>query len=340
MRLSRFIVRRLLLVIPVLLGVSIFIFTLTRLTGDPVAAYVNDKMSLAQVEQVRAQYHLNDPLPQQYLYWLEGIVQGDWGWSKTASMPVLDAIQYYLPATFELAVISILIAVIVGIALGTRSAIQKNKPFDHTTRLISLVGVSIPVFWLGLLLLQLFYFELNLFPVRGRVSDIFIISNIMPDGPTGFFTIDALLAGNIALFGDVLWHLTLPAVTLSFGSIAVILRMQRNSMLEVLSLDYIKTARAKGLDESIVINKHARRNALIPTTTVVGLSFGSLLGGAVLTESIFSWPGLGRWSANSITRMDSASILGFCLIVAFIYVMVNLIVDVLYAYLDPRVRLG
>ena len=340
MRLSRYIIRRLLLVIPVLLGVSIFIFTLTRLTGDPVAAYVNEKMSYEQIEMVREQYHLNDPLPQQYLYWLEGIVQGDWGWSRTAAMPVLDAVQYYLPATFELAVISILIAVVVGIALGTRSAIKKNKPFDHATRVISLIGVSIPVFWLGLLLLQLFYFELNLFPVKGRVSEMYIISGSLPDGPTGFYIIDSLLAGNLTLFGDVLWHLALPAITLSFGSIAVILRMQRNSMLEVLGLDYIKTARAKGLDEATVINKHARRNALIPTTTVVGLSFGALLGGAVLTESIFSWPGLGRWSAASITRMDSASILGFCLIVAFIYVMVNLIVDVLYAYLDPRVRLG
>jgi peptide/nickel transport system permease protein len=340
MRLSRYILRRLLLVIPVLLGVSIFIFALTRLTGDPVAAYVNEKMTSAQIEQVREQYHLNDPLPQQFLYWLEGIVQGDWGWSRTAAMPVTDAIQYYFPATFELAVVAILIGVVVGIFLGTRSAIKKNKPFDHATRIISLIGVSIPVFWLGLLLLQIFYGELNMFPIKGRVSESYIISGTMPNGPSGFYLIDSLAAGNLVLFGDVLWHLVLPAVTLAFGSIAVILRMQRNSMLEVLSLDYIKTARAKGLDESTVINKHARRNAMIPTTTVVGLSFGSLLGGAVLTESIFSWPGLGRWSASSITRMDSASILGFCLLVAFIYVMVNLIVDVLYAYLDPRVRLG
>lgn len=340
MRLARYILRRLLLVIPVLLGVSIFVFTLTRLTGDPVAAYVNEKMSYAQIEMVREQYHLNDPLPQQYLYWLDGIIKGDWGWSKTAAMPVLDAIQTFFPATFELAVISIVISVVVGIFLGTLSAIRKNKPFDHCTRIVSLVGVSIPVFWLGLLLLQFFYYQLDLFPVGGRVDDIYIILGQVPKGPTGFLLVDSLLAGNFRLFTDVIWHLILPAVTLSFGTIAVVLRMQRNSMLEVLGLDYIKTARAKGLDESTVINKHARRNALIPTTTVVGLSFGALLGGAVLTESIFSWPGLGRWSANSITRMDSASILGFCLIVAFIYVIVNLVVDILYAYLDPRVRLG
>ena len=246
MRLSRYILRRLLLVIPVLLGVSIFIFALTRLTGDPVSAYVNEKMTSAQIEQVREQYHLNDPLPQQFLYWLEGIVQGDWGWSRTAAMPVTDAIQYYFPATFELAVVAILIGVVVGIFLGTRSAIKKNKPFDHATRIISLIGVSIPVFWLGLLLLQIFYGELNMFPIKGRVSESYIISGTMPNGPSGFYLIDSLAAGNLVLFGDVLWHLVLPAVTLAFGSIAVILRMQRNSMLEVLSLDYIKTAQ-KGL---------------------------------------------------------------------------------------------
>jgi peptide/nickel transport system permease protein len=157
---------------------------------------------------------------------------------------------------------------------------------------------------------------------------------------TGFYTIDSLAIGNIQLFGDVVWHLILPAVTLAFGTIALILRIQRNSMLEVMGLDYVKTARAKGLPEKTVIRKHARKNALIPTTTVVGLAFGALLGGAVLTESIFAWPGLGRWSASSIQRMDTASILGFCLFIGFVYVMANLIVDIMYAYLDPRVKLG
>lgn len=340
MRLSRYILRRLLLLIPVLLGVSMIVFALTRLTGDPVAAYVNDRMSLERIEQVREQYRLDDPLPQQYLAWLEGIVKGDWGWSETAAMPVLDAIQYYFPATLELAGVSIILSVVIGVFIGTRSAVLKNRSFDHAARVISLFGVSIPIFWLGLLLIQLFYVELDMFPVAGRVSHMYILQNMIPDGPTGLYTIDALAAGNLALFGDVLWHLALPAITLSFGSIAVIMRLQRSSMLEVLGLDYIRTARAKGLDEPTVINKHARRNALIPTTTMVGLSFGAMLGGAVLTETIFSWPGLGRWSAASITRMDSASILGFCLIVTLIYVMVNLIVDILYAYLDPRVRLG
>jgi peptide/nickel transport system permease protein len=179
-----------------------------------------------------------------------------------------------------------------------------------------------------------------LFPYAGRLSESFIVAGTVPKGLTGFYLIDSLLLGNVSMFVDVLWHLVLPAVTLSLAGIAVLLRIQRNSMLEVLGLDYVKTARAKGLDEKKVINVHARKNALIPTTTVVGMAFGALLGGAVLTESIFSWPGLGKWSASSIGRMDTASILGFCLLVALIYVVVNLVVDIIYAYLDPRVRLG
>jgi peptide/nickel transport system permease protein len=268
------------------------------------------------------------------------MVHGDWGWSRTAAMPVTSAIIYFFPATFELALVSMIISISVGVWLGTKSAIKKNKPFDHGTRVLSLIGVSLPVFLLGLLLLQLFYSQLHMFPINGRVSESFIVAGTVPNGLTGFYLVDSLLVGNLNLFVDVLWHLILPAVTLSLAGIAVILRIQRNSMLEVMSLDYVKTARAKGLSEKKVINVHARKNALIPTTTMIGIAFGGLLGGAVLTESIFSWPGLGKWSASSISRMDTASILGFCLLVAFIYVIVNLIVDVVYAYLDPRVRLG
>lgn len=329
------------MIIPVLIGVSIIIFTLTRMTGDPAAAYINEKMNNAQIADVYEKYHFNEPAYVQYMYWFNGILHMDWGWSKTASMPVTDAIAYYLPATFELAVTSMIIAIVVGIALGTTSAVKKNKPYDHSTRLVSLIGVSIPVFWLGLLLLVVFYNGLHIAPDGGRTSMSFVLAKVVPNQmSTGFYIVDSLAIGNMNLFADVVWHLILPAVTLSFASIALILRMQRNSMLEVLQLDYIKTARAKGLPEKAVIKKHARKNALIPTTTVVGLAFGTLLSGAVLTESIFSWPGLGRWSANSIKRMDTASILGFCLLIAFIYVIANLIVDIMYAYLDPRVKLG
>lgn len=340
MRLYRFVLRRLLLLVPVLLGVSLIVFTLTRLSGDPAAAYISDRMTPSQIAEVYERYHFNEDIWVQYFYWLDGIIHMDWGWSRVDGMPVTDAIVHHFPATFELAVASMLIGVILGIALGTTSAVRKNRPFDHTTRVISLIGVSIPVFWLGLLLISLFYSTLDLFPVGGRTSNSYIISKVVPyQMATGFYIYDSLAIGNIPLFLDVLWHLVLPAVTLSFGTIALVLRIQRNSMLEVLGLDYVKTARAKGLSEKVVIRKHARKNALIPTTTVVGLAFGALLGGAVLTESIFSWPGLGKWAASSITRLDTASILGFCLFIALIYVLANLIVDIMYAYLDPRVRL-
>lgn len=331
-----YIVKRLLLLIPVLIGVSIIIFTLTRMTGDPAAAYINDKMSQAQIDQIYEKYHFDEPVINQYWYWVQGIVQGDWGWSKTAVQPVTTAIRDRVPVTMELTIMSILIGVTIGVTLGTMTALRKDKVFDHTTRIVSLIGVSIPVFWLALILQYVFFYELRLFPAGGLYSIAFIgkIPHI-----TGFIMIDSLLVGNIPLFVNHVKHMLLPAITLSFGVIAILIRIQRNSMLEVLNLDYVKTARAKGLPEKKVINKHARRNALIPTTTVIGLSFGGSLGGAVLTESIFALPGLGRWSADSITRFDSTSVLGFVLFIAIVYVLVNLAVDVLYAYLDPRVRL-
>ncbi len=336
MRLMGYIVKRLLLLIPVLIGVSIIIFTLTRMTGDPAAAYINDKMSQAQIDQIYEKYHFDEPVINQYWYWVQGIVQGDWGWSKTAVQPVTTAIRDRVPVTMELTIMSILIGVTIGVTLGTMTALRKDKVFDHTTRIVSLIGVSIPVFWLALILQYVFFYELRLFPAGGLYSIAFIgkIPHI-----TGFIMIDSLLVGNIPLFVNHVKHMLLPAITLSFGVIAILIRIQRNSMLEVLNLDYVKTARAKGLPEKKVINKHARRNALIPTTTVIGLSFGGSLGGAVLTESIFALPGLGRWSADSITRFDSTSVLGFVLFIAIVYVLVNLAVDVLYAYLDPRVRL-
>ena len=337
MRMITYIVRRLLLLIPVLLGVSVFVFALTRLAGRPESAYITERMTDAQIQQILARYHFDAPIWDQYFYWLSGVVQFDWGYSRVASMPVTDAIIKYFPATFELTFISIVIAVIIGIYLGTLSAVRKDKPIDHATRIVALSGVSLPIFWLGLLLQLVFYRYLGLFPATGRISDKFIITGY-PHG-TGFLLFDSLAAGNFVVFGDVLSHIILPAVTLAFGTIAIITRIMRSSMLEVMNQDYVKTARAKGLPNKVVIRKHARRTALIPTTTVVGLSFGGLLGGAVLTESIFAWPGLGQWSAQAVLRNDTASVLGFVLLIAIIYVLANLVVDLMYAYLDPRVRL-
>lgn len=338
MRMRTYIARRLLLLIPVLLGVSILVFTLTRITGNPAAAYITEKTPPEAVEAIKEKLHLNDPVYVQYFFWLGSMLQGDWGISKVnANKPVTESIAEFFPATFELTMVSIIIAIVVGIALGTVSAVRRDKPIDHATRLMALSGVSLPVFVLALILQFIFYFHLGWFPYGGRISDQFIIQDWTQY--TNFYLIDSLLNGKIDLFADVAWHLVLPALTLAFGTIAIITRMMRSSMLEVLGQDYIKTARSKGLPEKTVIKKHARRNALIPTTTIIGLAFGGLLAGAVLTETIFVWPGLGTWSVSALLQNDWASILGFTILIAIVFVLANLIVDVLYAYLDPRVRL-
>jgi len=341
LKMKIYIIRRLLLLIPVLLGVSLIIFFLTHvLVGDPAAAYITEKMKPQDIEVIKERLHLNDPLYIQYWYWLSSMLQGDWGISKVnADKPVTESIVEFFPATFELSMVSMIIAIIVGIALGTVSAVKRDKPVDHATRIMALSGVSLPVFVLALILQFIFYSQLSWFPLEGRYGTNFAIDVASMQHYTNFYLIDTLLNGNFDMFLDVCWHLALPAFALSFGSIAIITRMMRSSMLEVLGQDYVKTARSKGLPEKVVIKKHARKNALIPTTTIIGLAFGGLLAGAVLTETIFDWPGLGRWSVSALLRNDWASIMGFVILIAIVYVLANLIVDLLYAYLDPRVRL-
>ena len=342
MKMWRYVERRLLLIIPVLIGVSIVVFMLTRLAGDPAAAYISDRHAGDPVyyDQVVKRLHLDEPYYVQYWYWLEALFQSDWGYAKTATMEVSEAIPYFFPATIELALFAMLMAILIGIPVGMASAVRRNKPYDHFTRVVSLIGVSIPIFWLGLILLNIFSYQLSWFPNGGRYDLQFSLDNEIPTDKTGLILVDSLLTGNVDLFVNGAWHLILPAICLAFGGIAIIMRIMRNSMLEVLNLDYIKTARAKGVPEKDVIKKHARKNAIIPTVTVIGLAFGGLLAGAVLTETIFAWPGLGRWSALAMINIDTAAIMGFCLLVAIVYLIVNLIVDVMYAWMDPRVRLG
>lgn len=349
MRLRDYIIRRLLLLIPVLIGVSIITFTLTRLVGDPAAIYIDERCSLnpSCVQGIYHRYGFDQPVPIQYLRYMEGLIQGDLGYSRTAALPVSEAIVKKFPATFELASSAMILAVLLGVPLGVISATWRDRPVDHVTRTFALAGVSIPVFWLGLMLKIVFYdkwreaFGYPLLPVTGRYSGtMYDLPNAAVPSVTNLYTVDAVLAGSWDGFFDAVTHLILPAVTLSYVTMALITRMMRSSMLEVLNQEYIKTARSKGLSEKVVIKKHARRNALIPTTTVIGLSFGGLLGGAVLTETIFDWPGLGQWSAAAVTRTDNAAIMGFTLLTAIIYVLANLVVDVTYAYLDPRIRLG
>lgn len=343
MRLRDYILRRLLLLVPVLLGVSVITFALTRMVGDPAAIYIDERCSLnpACVDFIHHKYGFDQPVVVQYWAYMHGVLVGDLGYSRTAGLPVTQAIAGKLPATFELATAAMVLAIVFGIPMGVISATRRDKPVDHLTRTVALVGVSLPVFWLGLMLKIVFYDKLPLLPVTGRYS------GTMYDLPgatvplwTGLYTLDAMKAGSLNGFVDAIKHLVLPSVTLAYVTMATIVRMMRSSMLEVLNQEYIKTARSKGLSEKVVIKKHARRNALIPTTTVIGLSFGGLLGGAVLTETIFDWPGLGQWSASAVVRLDNAAIMGFTLLSAIVYVLANLVVDILYAYLDPRIRLG
>ena len=309
------------------------------MAGDPITAYLTnpERATERQIQAIIDKYGLDEPQYMQYLYWLKGVLQGDLGYSQVANLPVTDAIKLKFPATFEIAILATLIAVIVGIAAGTRSAVKANSAFDQGTRVTSLVAVSIPVFWLGLMLLLVFYRDLGWAPPPdGRTS----LEYADAATPTNFKLVDSLILGDLGMFWDALGHLILPAITLAFASTAIIIRMMRSSMLEVLGAEYVRTARSKGLPEKVVIKRHARRNALIPTTTVVGLSFGGLLSGAVLTETIFNWPGMGRWAADAALNLDTAGIMGFTLLAAVIYTLANLTVDIMYAYLDPRVRLG
>jgi peptide/nickel transport system permease protein len=284
-------------------------------------------------------------------------VTGDLGLSTSINRPVSEVIADKFPASLELAFVAMVLAVAVGIPLGILSATRRDTPLDHITRFIALSGVSVPVFWLALILQLILGYKLGLLPLINRFDATLVTMHpvFRPDHAdacaaaaalgracfpqTNLLLIDTLLWRDFVAFWDVLLHLALPALTLGFVSLGVITRMMRATMLETLGLDYVRTARAKGLEERVVINRHARRNALIPTTTVIGLSFGGLMGGAVLTETIFAWPGLGHWAAGAILSVDVAAIMGFVALSAVIYVLMNLFVDVLYAYLDPRVRL-
>ena len=348
MRLRHYVIRRLLLMIPVLIGVSMMTFTLSHVIGDPVAAYISSqdvKLSEQQIQRIVQAHHLDDPLYMQYFYYISDLLRGDWGISRTDSdRPVTESIQRYFPATAELTMVSMIFALALGIPIGIISAVRKDRPADHATRLFSLVGVSMPVFWLALLLQYVFYYQMKIhnlpnLPSGGRV-DQFVWLDHPLHVVTGIYTVDSLITGNFAIFFDALVHLILPGFALSYVFMAVFVRMMRSSMLEVMRQDYITLARSKGLAERVVIYRHALRNAMIPTVTVAGLAFGGLLAGAVLTETVFSFPGIGRWSVSAIVRDDIASIMGFMLIIAVVYMLANLIVDLLYAWIDPRIRLG
>ncbi len=336
MQIRDYVLRRLMVLPVLIIGVSIIVFSLTRIGGSPIGIYLSHEMNAEEVAELEEKFHLNDPVPVQYYYWASGVLTGDLGWSGVAAAPVTAVFPDKLAATMELAVASAIVAVGLGIGLGTFAGARRNRAPDHITRIVAISGAAMPLFWFAILMLIVFWVGLGWFPI-GR-SDPEIFSTIAH--PTGLYTVDALLAGNMTAFRDALWHLVLPALTLGYGATAIIARMMRSSLVEELQEDYVDAARAKGLAERLVLRRHARRNALIPTVTVIGLSFGFLLQGTVVAEIIFRWPGLGRWMADSVLRGDQATIMAYVLFTSVLFLFVNLVVDVIYAYLDRRVVLG
>jgi peptide/nickel transport system permease protein len=327
-------IRRTLTVIPVLLGVSLLVFSFIHLIpGDPAITMLGERATPERVAQVREQLGLDRPLFQQYLIYLGKVVRGDLGVSIVRGDPVLTDLLRRFPATVELATAAILLALLFGIPVGIASAVWRRSLVDSISRVWALAGVSMPIFWLGVMLAWVFGVELRLLPTGFRLG-----SGISFEPWTNFVILDTLLQRNWEVLRDALRHLVLPAAALATIPLAVIARMTRASMLEVLSRDYIRTAEAKGLGQGVVILRHALRNALLPVLTVVGLQVGSLLAGAILTETIFSWPGIGRWVYESIGFRDYAIVQGASLFIAVIVVVVNLITDLLYAFVDPRIK--
>jgi peptide/nickel transport system permease protein len=328
-----YIVRRTLLLIPTLLGVTIIVFLMLRLTpGDPAELLLGERASQEALEQMREYLGLNRPLYIQYGMFLNRLLEGDLGETIWTRQKVWVEVKQRFPATIELSIAAMIISTIFGVAFGVLSATRQYSLLDYLSMLGALTGVSMPIFWLGLMLMLIFSLYLGVLPISGRLSigvDLHVVTN--------FFLLDALITRNWAALRDALWHLILPAVTLSTIPMAIVARMTRSSMLEVLRQDYIKTARAKGLSERVVIVKHALRNALVPVVTVVGLQFGILMAGAILTETIFAWPGVGKWMYDAVMQRDYMVIQGGTLLIATVFVVVNLVVDVLYAIINPRI---
>jgi len=321
----------------VLIGVSIITFSLSHLVpADPAIVALGDHATDAQIDAFREKYGLNKPVPEQYWIYVTNLIQGDLGISLRTRRPVASDLHDFFPATFELSLTALILSILIGIPAGVVSATARNRLPDHIVRLVSLIGGSVPIFWLGLILIGFFYGRLGWLPGGARID------KFIPPPPmvTGLFTVDSLLAGNPEAFWSSVHHLFLPALALGYFSTAIIARMMRSSMLEVLNQQYVLAARAKGLRQWKVVWRHAARNALIPTVTTIGVTFGSLLSGAVLTETIFSWPGLGRYATNSAINLDFPAVMGVTLLAALVYTAANLIVDVGYHWLDPRIRHG
>lgn len=331
---TTYIIRRVLGLFPVLFGITLMVFFLVRMIpGDPAVVMLGERASAEDVERVREQLGLNEPLYKQYFGFMGQLLRGNLGKSIIHKTEVTFDLRYRLPATIEMVFLSMLIGVSIGTIIGVISAVKRNSIFDVVGMIGALLGVSMPIFWLALILIYELAVNNKFLPPSGRLDAAIIL-----DRRTGFVLIDTLLAGNFPAFGNALWHLILPAFVLSLVIMPPLVRITRACMLDVLNQDYVRTARAKGLKEQIVIVKHALKNALLPVVTVIGGQLGGLLGGAILTETIFSWPGMGTWTYQAILGRDYPIVQASVLVSATIYVFVNLFVDLLYTVLDPRVR--
>jgi peptide/nickel transport system permease protein len=329
-----YILRRLAHTLPVLLGVATVVFLALRLIpGDPAIALAGEKASVEQIERLREELGLNRPLPQQYVEFLSRTATLQLGRSLRTGGDIRAELVSNFAPTIELSTAALLIALAIGLPAGILAAIRRHSLIEYVTMLGSLVGISMPVFWIGLMLIYWLGAQAGWFPLSGTVSNTVDIPSV-----THFYTLDALLSGNPTAFGDVVWHLVLPSITLSTITMAIVSRMARSSMLEVLSSDYLTTARAKGLRDQAVVLRHALKNALIPVVTVIGLQLGALLSGAVLTETVFGRVGVGRYIVTAITARDYPVVQGTVIVVALFVVAINLVVDITYAALDPRIR--
>jgi peptide/nickel transport system permease protein len=337
MKLYQYLLRRFGLMVFTLLGVLIVTFFVSHvIPADPIGAILGPQAPPELIAKIRHKLGFDKPVYVQFLIYLKNVLHGDLGISLRTQNPVIEDLRRFFPATIELATTALLIGIFLGIPLGILSAVRQDRLSDHIARVFSLIGLSMPVFWLALILLLIFYYRLGWLPGPGQLDPY-----LFPEEPiTGVLLLDSLLHRDFEVFFNALKHLILPAFVLGYFSTAAIVRITRSSMLEVMKLEYIQTARAKGLRERIVIYKHALKNAMIPVTTVIGLTYGSLLEGSVLTETVFAWPGLGRYMTSAFLFLDFNAVMGGTLLIALIFSLANLTVDILYAFLNPKIRFG
>lgn len=334
-----FILRRLLAVALLVVGISLVTFILVRMVpGDPVRLYYAGLPVTQEVEDVlRRQWGLDRPLPVQYLHYLGGVLRGNLGVSLASGRPIMSDLIRRFPATVELTLAGVFLAVLAGLPLGVLAALHRNRLTDHVLRIASLVALGMPNFWVGLIIIFVFGYQLGVFPpAEGRLA----AGIAPPTHITGLYTVDALLTWNIPAFRSAVMQLAAPAITVALGLVAVIIRMLRAGMLEEIGKDYVRTGRSKGLPSRQVYYKHALRNAIIPTITVVSIQIGYLLGGNVLVEAVFAWPGVGLYYINAINSLDYNAVVGATLLIAVVFALINLLVDLLNAVIDPRIRYG